>query len=416
MQVRNPIHRWRRAGLAVTLALLFCLGALALWTARELRETSQDIHHRYATVEAAASTLSHIRNSQSIRLRGLLQSTPGSARPVARRETEAANDDLGRLLHLSQGRPRETARVQSMRDLVEKHEAMVRDLMTRDPDGSSVGLAYARGSGGAEFEDELSNQVHALIEQERQGLAALEEDEEAIAHGLRWQVGGGSALALLLGTASMLSLGREVTRRRLLEAQLRLAVAEATDLYEHAPCGYHSLDQEGRFVRVNLVQAEWLGASPQALLGRPFRDCLTAESRERFDAVFAPFVHGGVDDHLELELRLAAGGRSIAVTANALRDAEGSFVRSRATSVDVTIAKEAEAEREQLIAELRHALANVRSLSGLLPMCAWCKKIRNDKGYYEQIEAFLLSHADIQFSHGICPECSARLAAENPEV
>jgi hypothetical protein len=69
-----------------------------------------------------------------------------------------------------------------------------------------------------------------------------------------------------------------------------------------------------------------------------------------------------------------------------------------------------------LIAELRHALANVRSLSGLLPMCAWCKKIRNDKGYYEQIEAFLLSHADIQFSHGICPECSARLAAENPEV
>jgi PAS domain S-box-containing protein len=416
MQVGNLNDRWRRAGLTITLALLLGLGALAMGTARELRETSRDIHHRYATVEAAASTLSHFRNSQSIHLRGLLTGSAASLDQGARRETEAAGRDLERLTHLVEGRPLEMTRVQALRELVVQHEAMIRELMTQVPDGRAVGLAYVRSGRSAEFEDELSNQVAGLIDQERQGLAALEADEAAIAGGLRWQVGGGSALALLLGTASMLSLGGEIRRRRLLEAQLRQTVADATDLYEHAPCGYHSLDREGRFVRVNLAEAKWLGASPHDLHGRPYREFLDPESRERFDAVFSQSVQGQDDDHVELELRLALGGRAVAVTANALRDSDGSFVRSRATSVDVTFAKEAEAEREQLIAELRHALANVRTLSGLLPMCAWCKKIRNDKGYYEQIEAFLLAHADVQFSHGICPECNARLVAEDSEV
>lgn len=76
---------------------------------------------------------------------------------------------------------------------------------------------------------------------------------------------------------------------------------------------------------------------------------------------------------------------------------------------DVTLRIEAEAEREKLIGELQSALADVRTLSGLLPICASCKKIRDDKGYWTAIEAFIQQRTPAMFSHGICPDCGKRL-------
>ncbi|OGR08250.1 MAG: histidine kinase [Deltaproteobacteria bacterium RIFOXYD12_FULL_50_9] len=64
-----------------------------------------------------------------------------------------------------------------------------------------------------------------------------------------------------------------------------------------------------------------------------------------------------------------------------------------------------EQEREQLIIELREALTRVKTLEGLLPICAWCKKIRTDDGYWEQLEGYIQKHSNAQFSHGICNEC-----------
>ena len=57
------------------------------------------------------------------------------------------------------------------------------------------------------------------------------------------------------------------------------------------------------------------------------------------------------------------------------------------------------------VSDLQQALANVRQLSGLLPICAYCKRIRDDADYWQQIEQYLVEHSDAQFTHGICPEC-----------
>ena len=70
--------------------------------------------------------------------------------------------------------------------------------------------------------------------------------------------------------------------------------------------------------------------------------------------------------------------------------------------------KQAESEREQLIAELQGALAQVKTLSGLLPICSGCKKIRDDQGYWNRIETYISEHSDAQFSHGICPDCAKK--------
>lgn len=71
--------------------------------------------------------------------------------------------------------------------------------------------------------------------------------------------------------------------------------------------------------------------------------------------------------------------------------------------------EEAEQERNRYIEELQEALKKIKQLGGMLPICASCKKIRDDKGYWNQIESYIRDHSEAQFSHGICPECAKKL-------
>lgn len=73
------------------------------------------------------------------------------------------------------------------------------------------------------------------------------------------------------------------------------------------------------------------------------------------------------------------------------------------------IQKESEAEKDRLIEELKEAMQRIKTLSGLIPICASCKKIRDDRGYWKQVEAYIQEHTEAEFSHGICPECAKRL-------
>ncbi|MFQ6759539.1 MAG: response regulator [Deltaproteobacteria bacterium] len=74
--------------------------------------------------------------------------------------------------------------------------------------------------------------------------------------------------------------------------------------------------------------------------------------------------------------------------------------------------KRIENEKEQVIAELQEALAKVKLLSGFIPICASCKKIRDDTGYWQQVEAYIQKHSNAEFSHSICPDCSHKLYPE----
>ena len=92
-------------------------------------------------------------------------------------------------------------------------------------------------------------------------------------------------------------------------------------------------------------------------------------------------------------------------------EAEGEFFL-QATVRDITGRKREQARREALLAELRESLAQVKYLSGLIPICSSCKKIRNNKGVWESVEHYVAEHSDAKFSHGICPDCGSRLYGE----
>ena len=80
--------------------------------------------------------------------------------------------------------------------------------------------------------------------------------------------------------------------------------------------------------------------------------------------------------------------------------------------IEIRERKRAQIEKDNLIVELKDALSKVKTLSGLLPICASCKKIRDDRGYWNQIESYIHAHSEAEFSHSICPECTKKLYPE----
>jgi PAS domain S-box-containing protein len=102
----------------------------------------------------------------------------------------------------------------------------------------------------------------------------------------------------------------------------------------------------------------------------------------------------------------------VSLSISPLHDASGTIIGASSIGRDITERRKAEAERERLVGELQTALAKVKTLRGLLPICASCKKIRDDKGYWNQIEFYIRDRSEASFTHGICPGCAQLLYSE----
>jgi len=116
--------------------------------------------------------------------------------------------------------------------------------------------------------------------------------------------------------------------------------------------------------------------------------------------------------YFEFRHRLASGEvRDVAVYSNNITATGGKAILHSIIH-DITEHKKTEEEREKLIRELREAIDKIKTLSGMLPICASCKKIRDDKGYWKQIEEYLRDHSEAEFSHSLCPDCAKKLYPE----
>jgi PAS domain S-box-containing protein len=105
--------------------------------------------------------------------------------------------------------------------------------------------------------------------------------------------------------------------------------------------------------------------------------------------------------------RVRKGGRQVpmAVTISPMKNGDNKISGASVIGQDITSRRRDELERIKLIQELTDALGRAKTLAGLLPICACCKRIRDDQGYWQQVELYISEHSDAVFSHGICPEC-----------
>jgi len=99
----------------------------------------------------------------------------------------------------------------------------------------------------------------------------------------------------------------------------------------------------------------------------------------------------------------------VEVSTSPIRDGEGKISQVVHAVRDISERKRMEAEREKMIRELQEAVSKVKLLSGMLPICSSCKKVRDDKGYWTQLEAYIRDHSEADFSHGLCPACARKL-------
>jgi len=117
------------------------------------------------------------------------------------------------------------------------------------------------------------------------------------------------------------------------------------------------------------------------------------------------------DDLRSRELEIEVGGtpKWVDVRSDFVRDRWGEAAGRLIVVRDVTARKALETERENLIVELQNALHRVRTLEDLLPICASCRNVRDDEGYWRRIDEYLYSRAGVQFTHGLCPACADKL-------
>jgi PAS domain S-box-containing protein len=140
----------------------------------------------------------------------------------------------------------------------------------------------------------------------------------------------------------------ELAERRRAEEELQRSAAEIQDLYDHAPCGYYSLDPDGLLIRINNTELTWLGYTREEILGRKLTDLVTPESARQFQEIFPVFKERGWIRDLELNM-VRKDGTSLPVLANAtaICDAAGRFLKGRLTTVDLSERKRSEDELQR---------------------------------------------------------------------
>ncbi len=205
------------------------------------------------------------------------------------------------------------------------------------------------------------------------------------------------------------SIVHDITDRRRAEEAVKESEEKYRGLFENAPDGVTVIDSKGYIVDCNTIDQTLIGLNQEEMIGKHITTYLSDESKPLFSKRFLSLRETGM---IEVESTLINNrGDMIPVwrKATAMYDNRGDFSGAIVHTRDISERKKIEEEREILLKEIQKALENVKTLSGLLPICAKCNKIRDDKGYWNNLEAYIEKHSDASFSHGMCSECSDNL-------
>jgi PAS domain S-box-containing protein len=208
----------------------------------------------------------------------------------------------------------------------------------------------------------------------------------------------------------------DITERKKAEAAIEREHDIAQMYLDVAGVMLVALNAKGNVTLINAKGCQILGYEDHEIMGRNWFDvCLPEEFRKEVKNVFVKLTQDGIGDaeYYENPVLTSDGKqRIIAFHNTVLYDSSHGVSGILFSGEDVTDRRQAEEDKSKLIIELKNSLAQVKKLSGFLPICASCKKIRDDKGYWRQVEEYVSDHSEALFSHGICPDCMRKLYPE----
>lgn len=212
-------------------------------------------------------------------------------------------------------------------------------------------------------------------------------------------------------------LKEDIRVRKAVEADLRRTSQELEAIFSNSRIGIILLKNGRSIAQCNQRAAEIFGYdSVSEMQGITTRNLhLSLEDFEDFGRLYYDNLVQGELLQIEYQLKKKSGEAFwCMLSGKALDPAPSPDLNVGVLWVvdDITAQKEAAGEREKLIKELEKALEQVKTLAGIVPICMYCKKIRDDQGYWNQLEKFICEHSEAEFSHGVCPECYEKMIAE----
>jgi PAS domain-containing protein len=239
---------------------------------------------------------------------------------------------------------------------------------------------------------------------------------------------GGLFVAALLVLVSLMA-SRELRIRRRAESKLGETLALQNAIFNSANYAIVTTDKDGVVQMFNSAAERILGYSAKEIVGHAtlmhwrdpqevaeraakLSDRFGHPLRPTFETIAAKIELDKIDRGEWTFIRKDGTRFPSSLVVTALADAHGNLAGYLAFFQDISERKNYEAEREKLVFELREALANVKTLSGLIPICAWCKSIRSDTGYWQNVEEYVRAHSEAKFSHSICPSCQEKFKDE----
>ncbi|HEX4263614.1 MAG TPA: PAS domain S-box protein [Verrucomicrobiae bacterium] len=202
-------------------------------------------------------------------------------------------------------------------------------------------------------------------------------------------------------------------RERKIRRQAQLAMAHLASIVETCDDAIISQTLGGTILSWNSGAEQMFGHTAADMVGESIENLVPHEQHHEISAIRDVIENGRRVERIETVRRRRDGSAiDVSITVSPIKNSEGVIQGASIILRDVTERKRQEKERLRLIEELTAALRHVKTLNGLLPICASCKKIRNDSGYWEQVETYIRSRSNAEFTHGICPDCVRLLYPE----
>jgi len=212
----------------------------------------------------------------------------------------------------------------------------------------------------------------------------------------------------------IVGLSRDITERKRAEEKLRDSEARLRSYFELPLIGISITTLDKGWLEVNSTVCDMLGYSKEELAGTTWAQLTHPEDLDADVEQFQRILAGEIDTYFMEKRFIRKDGDIIWIqlSVGCVRKQDGSVKYTVALLQDINKRKQAQQERSDLIIKLQDSIAQIKTLSGLIPICASCKKIRDDSGYWHQVEEYVKQHSDAEFSHGICPDCIKTLYPE----